>query len=200
MKAFNGYDEAKVNKGSEAFEQLPKGAYVCKILNVREQPNKKGGSRFDIMFDIAEGEYKDFYSKQYQERKKDNEDAKFPNDGIYRLTIPEDDSEDWLKNAFKTFTTALEDSNSGYHWDWDEKKWKGKLFGGLFHVKQTEYNGNIYDHTQLKWVRSAADVRENKYGKLPNDKLIDSEKSNPNAPNDDFVNVPDGSADEIPFE
>lgn len=200
MREFKGFNEAKVNKGSGAYEQLPKDAYVCKILNVREQQNSDGGSRFDIMFDIAEGEYKDFYSKQYQERKKSDEDAKFPNDGIYRLTIPEDNSEDWLKDSFKTFTTALEDSNSGYHWDWDETKWKGKFFGGLFHIKQSEYKGNIYDHTALKWVRSADDVRNKKYNKLPNDKLLDASTVKPADDSNDFVNVPEGSADEIPFD
>lgn len=199
MKAFNGYEEAKVNKGNEAFEQLPKGAYVCKILNVREQANKKSGSRFDIMFDVAEGEYKDFFSKQYQLRKKNDEDAKYPNDGIYRLNIPEDNSEQWLKDNFKTFTTALEESNTGYHWDWDENKWKGKLFGGLFHIEQKEYKGNIYDHTVLKWIRPAADIRKHKYGNLPKDKLLDA-ASTPNAMDDGFVNVPEGNADEIPFE
>ena len=198
MKAFNGYQEATVRKGSEAFEPLPKGAYVLKILNVREQSNKKGGSRFDIMFDIAEGEQKDFFSKQYQARKKDSEDAKYPNDAIFRLNIPEDDSEQWMKDNFKTFTVALEESNSGYHWDWDENKWKGKLFGGLFHIEQDEYKGNIYDHTRLKWVRSVADIRENKYGNLPKDVLIDAKTTT--AADDGFVNVPEGIADEIPFE
>ena len=47
-----------------SFEQLPKGAYVCKILNVEEQTSKKGHSMVVVSFDIAEGEYKDFYMTQ----------------------------------------------------------------------------------------------------------------------------------------
>lgn len=197
MKQFSGYEDAKVVKGG-TFDPLPKGAYVLKVLNVSEKANKNGGSRFDIAFDIAEGEYTDFYKKQYQERKKQDEDAKYPNDGIFRLNIPEDNSEEWLKNNFKTFTAALEESNNGYHWDWDENKWKNKLFGGLFHIEQEEYNGKIYDHTRLKWVRPVKDIRENKYGNLPKDKLLDV--STKTSVDEGFINVPDGSADEIPFE
>lgn len=197
MKQFNGYEEAKVKTGS--FEMLPKGAYVLKILNVSEKANKKKGSRFDIAFDIAEGEYKDFYQNLFKKNKEQKEDAKYPNDAIYRLNIPEDDSEDWQKDNFKTFTNALEASNKDYHWDWDETKWKGKIIGGLFHIEQSEYEGKIYDHTRLRFVRPAADIRDNSYGSLPQDKLISGATSNTEA-DQGFVNVPEGNPDEIPFD
>ena len=50
-----------------SFELLPKGAYVIVIKAVKEEPNKnKSGSHLRIRFDIAEGEYKDFYKKQFE--------------------------------------------------------------------------------------------------------------------------------------
>lgn len=197
MKAFAGYENAKVKTGS--FELLPKGAYVLKILNVKEAQNSKGGSRFDIAFDIAEGDYKDFYQNQFNKNKESNEDAKYSNDGIYRLMIPEDDSAGWKKDNFKTFIYALEESNNGYHWDWDETKWKNLLFGGLFHIEQSEFKGKIYDHTRLCYPKKADDIRNNKYGSLPQDKLI-SGSTGTSGNVDEFVNVPEGNPDEIPFD
>jgi hypothetical protein len=197
MRKFNGYEEAKVKKGGVF--NLPKGAYVLKILNVKEQENKNGGTRFDIAFDIAEGEHKDFYQQMYKRLKEKDEDVKYPNDGIFRLNIPEDDSPGWIKDNFKTFTNALEESNGGYHWDWNETKWKGKLIGGLFHIEQNEHNGKIYNHTRLKYVRSVEDIRNNKYGQLPQDKLIEGGNSSTSASDDmdGFVNVPEGSSEVV---
>ena len=49
------YDKSKRKK---TFEQLPKGAYVIKIIGAREDPNKNGsGTHLSIAFDIAVGKY-----------------------------------------------------------------------------------------------------------------------------------------------
>ena len=54
MKQFNGY----ARKENSDFMLLPKGAYVIKFLDVKEENNKSGtGSHLKIAFDIAEGEY-----------------------------------------------------------------------------------------------------------------------------------------------
>jgi hypothetical protein len=89
------------------------------------------------------------------------------------------------------------------------KTLKGKLIGSKFHIEQSEYNGNVYDHTKLRWTCVADDVRQGKAGKLPADKLIESRggairrETDPftgAASNiDDFVSVPEGAEDEVPF-
>lgn len=195
MKKFAGFEDAKAKMGGD-FTPLPKDGYELKILSVKEAANKNGGTRFDIAFDIANGEFKDYFKNLYQDRKQQNEDTKWPNDAIYRLNIPDDASEQWMKDQFKTFVTCLEESNSGYHFDWNEQLWKGKFFGGLFHIEQTEYQGKVYDHTRLKWVTTVDKIREKKFN-LPKDKLI--EKESETTP-DGFVNVPEGIADELPFD
>ena len=55
-----GYDEAAAYTGE--FQQLPKGKYVCVIKQVSIQESRNGNQQFVILFDIAEGEYKDFYN------------------------------------------------------------------------------------------------------------------------------------------
>ncbi len=64
----------KYNKENrrQSFETLPKGAYVCKVMNLEEVTYKNGKRGIKISFDIAEGEYKDFYAEQY--RKSTSED------------------------------------------------------------------------------------------------------------------------------
>ena len=66
MKAFNGFDEAKKAAQYSGGAQLPAGAYVCKILNVKFENGTNGSSdMIAIQFDIAEGEQKDFFKNQY---------------------------------------------------------------------------------------------------------------------------------------
>lgn len=183
-------------KQASSFNPLPKGAYVCKILRADETKNANNeGSHIRIGFDIAEGEYKDFYKKQFDANP--NEDKKWPADAIYLLNVPNDNSKEWQLQQWDTFWTHVEDSNEGYMFDGESSKLKNKLFGGLFHIEQSEYEGNIYDHTKLKWTRPAQDIRDNKYGRLPKDKLIDSSKTKDES---NFMNVPEGEGDEIPFD
>lgn len=182
----------------KSFEILQKGAYVCKILKAIEVENKSGnGTHIEIGFDIAEGEYKDFYKKQFDSNT--NEDKKWPTDARYYLNVPDDNSAEWQIQQWDTFWTNVEDSNEGYVFDGNGDKLVGKLFGGLFHNEQSESDGTIYDHTRLKWTRPAQDIREGKYGKLPNDKLITSDTKKSTKSIDSFVSVPEGTEGEIPF-
>lgn len=194
------YNKAKRRK---SFEQLPKDAYVVKILNAKEVPYKTGnGSCVSIAFDIAEGKYKDFYKKQFDANQ--NEDKKWPNDGTFRLGIPDDRSEAWKWDNWNSFFADLEDSNNGYVFNGDPATLKGKVIGGKFHIEQSEANGNVYDHTRLRWTCVADDVRNGRAGRLPNDKLIGSTASRRAANNmtdaDGFMKIPDTDAEEIPFD
>ena len=193
------YDKSKRRT---SFQQLPKNAYVLKIMGAKEESNKNtSGRHLTIIFDIAEGEYKDFFADQFE--KNTNEDKKWPGDGTYYLTIPEDGGEEWKFTNWNSFFADLEDSNNGFVFNGDPKQLKGKLIGGKFHIEQTENNGNVYDHTRLRWTCVADDVRKGKAGKLPNDKLISGTKrpaASIGSGSPDFVNVPDDvTEEEIPF-
>ena len=181
-----------------AFQILPKGAYVVKIINVKIENNKKEtGQHLKLAFDIAEGEYKDFYMKQYQSNT--NEDKKWSNDANFYINVPNDSSPEWQTQQFFTFLANVEDSNPGYTFNGDETKLKGKIFGGLFCNEQSNYNGKVYDHTKLKWTRPADAVRNNTYGSLPKDTLVTASNPAPVSA-DDFIQIPDtATEDEIPF-
>ena len=188
-------------KQPSSFEMLPKGAYIIKIIDVKTETNKDGkGQHLKIAFDIAEGEYKDFYKKQYDNNT--NEDKKWAFDAVYRLNVPNDTTPEWMAQQFFTFLANVEESNKNYTFNGDETKLKGNIVGGLFYIEQSEYNGNIYDHTRLRWTRPADDVRNKKYGKLPKDKLIDGAKKTaaPGGDSEKFMDIPAGvEGDSIPF-
>ncbi len=191
MQQFKGFER---NEAVE-FELLPKGAYVIKFLSVKEEENANKATRYlKIAFDIAEGDYKDFYKKAFDANTK--EDKKWPNDAVLYITSPSDNSEQWIIDTFNKFMTAVEDSNANYHWNWDEATLKNKLVGAKFCNEQSEYDGKIYDHMKAKWFVAAQKVRDGKPGKLPNDKLIEKKAETSTG----FVNVSDSiSEEEIPF-
>lgn len=192
MKQFSKYERKEVSN----FEILPKGAYVVRILNAKEEPNANGnGSHLSIAFDIAEGEYAGFYKRQFDGN--NNEDKHWSYDGVYRLNCPDDNSEQWIIDKFNQFMTIIEDCNSGYHWNWDESTLKDKIFGGKFANEQSAgQDGTVYDHTKLKWVCSTEVVRSGKFGKMPNDKLVTPSNNGGAVANSGFST---SAEEEIPF-
>jgi len=192
MKRFDGYEKAEAFTGD--FEKLKLGGQICKILQVKAD-DAEPGANYDTLlrigFDIAEGENKDFYKRQFDRKKATKPDAKWP--GMYYQTIKADDL-----RYFKGFITAIENSNSGYKWDWDEQKLKGKLFGGVF--GQEEYEGNdgkVHVSTKCRWVRSVEQVR--KGIEAPEIKRLAGGNSSTGTGTSGFYPVDDSSDDDLPF-
>ncbi len=166
MRKYEGYEKAEAFTGE--YERLEVGGYVCRILQVKAEEND-GTKNYDTLlkigFDIAEGEHKDYYKRQFDRKKQNNADAKWP--GMYYQTIKQSD----LK-YFKGFITAIEESNSGFKWDWDEQKLKNKLFGGVFAEEEYERSdGKVYTSVKCRFVRSVGAIRDGKFT-VPEKKLL----------------------------
>lgn len=194
IKKFNDYETTPT---FEERPRLPKGAYILKVLNV-EVINYDWGSVLKFDFDIAEGEYKDFFKHDYFLQ---TQGKKWK--GSYRIRIPKDDGSEndkWTKMRFKTTVQAFEKSNPGYKWDWDETKLKNKFIGGLFNQKEWEYNGNTGWFTQCKRFIHVEDVRNGNYT-LPDDEPLKQKQPEQTPPGfeDGFMNIPDGLEEELPF-
>lgn len=171
--ALPNYDKSK---RKQSFQLLPKGAYVVKFMGAREDAWPRGGAVLRLPFDIAEGEYKGFYDKQFQAAKARSEDAKWPYDAVFSLSIPDDSSQEYVWQNWNNFFADLEDSNNGFVFDGDVKKIKGKIIGGKFRIRQSESKGKVYDHTDMAWTCVADDVRNGKAGRMPNDKMLGGNK------------------------
>lgn len=200
IKRFKDYDQTKAYGN---YETLPKGGYVMQIKEAKVIPNKSGnGEHLEISADIYEGDYNGYFLKDWQNQQA--EDKKWR--GKFYVNIPADDGSEqdaWTKRRFKTFTEAVEDSNEGYHFDWDETKFKGKLVGGLFNEREWEaQDGQIRKTTNWGGVTAVENIRSGDYT-LPKDRLIDRGYNQPPAPATDsngFMSIPDGIDEEMPFK
>ena len=139
-------------------QQLPKGKYVCVIKQVATQTSKNGNKQFVILFDVAEGEQKDFFQKLFNADKAQNSaDAKWR--GVFKQNM-EGKGLSW----FKGIITSIERSNNfTFQWDKEnnEKTLAGKKFGGIFRRRQYEAeNGNRPIVTELWQIRSVAGLAD----------------------------------------
>ena len=179
-------------------EKLPVGGYVVKILDAKEQ-NFTWGDVLVISFDIAEGDFKDFFDENYKAQQ--GEDKKWK--GTFRLNIPKEDGSEqdqWTQKKFNTNIVAIEDSNPNYFFDWDEAKLKGKLVGAIFNNKEYEVNGNHGFYTNCYSFVSVETIRSGNF-KIPADTLLRSNTGSATSNttvSTDFVNV-SGGDEEIPF-
>lgn len=198
MRPFNNYDTTQT---ISARAQLPVGAYICQIFKAEEKvyTSPKGEwHKLEISFDISEGEHKDFYANDYKAQT--GEDKKWK--GVMRMNIPTDDgseADNWAKRSFKTNILAIEESNNGYHWDWNEAQLKGKTVGIVFRSEEWEYNGKRGWRTAPFKMVPAADVKSGNI-KIPDPKPLNNKASQTSAASaadlSDFVEV---ASSELPF-
>ena len=190
MKAFNGLE---IKKSVSASDHLPAGGYVAKILNAKVK-GYSWGEVLVISFDIAEGEYKDFFNKQYKENTRDDKKRK----GNFRLTVPNEGNQyfDSQKRTFGNAIWAIEESNHGYHWDWNEAALKGKMVGVLFRNFEWEMNGNSGWSTECCTFVSVEDIRNGNF-KQPKDKPLRN-KTGTSSAESIFVDLNDVES-ELPF-
>ena len=125
--------------------KLEPGGYVCKILHMDEETSSTGKMYVKVSFDIAEGEYKDFYANMYKRDKvsSSGRDAKWK--GTYNcfpLTKEQATNPQW-----KGLLTCIEKSNNGFRVNWhgDYDQFKGKIVGLLFREEEYEFmsDGNV---------------------------------------------------------
>lgn len=162
MKArYQGFEAKK----SGGFVELPPaGAYVGKILDLKvEDSYDKTHEQLVLMLDITEGEYANRYMEQYNDAKERFPDTRYK--GVLRITIPEEnDGEDkaWIRRVFEGNLWAIEQSNAGYAWDWDEKKLKGKKVGFSVRKRFYTYNQRDRETTEIARLESIEEVQQGK--------------------------------------
>ena len=136
-------------KGISDFTRLNAGGYVGIIKSAEDYENEMTGNRsLKICCDIAEGEFKDYFQKSFdsntdENKKWDNNSTRYF--GLSETALP----------FLKGFITAVENSNPGYKWDWDEKKLVGKKVGIVYKYEEYEkQDGSKAVKTKLSQFRS----------------------------------------------
>lgn len=198
MKKLDGFAQAQAYADTE---RLPAGGYILKIMDVKYL-NDDWGDVILLSFDIEEGEQKGFFAANYKEQT--GEDKKWK--GTYRLRVPKDDGserDEWTMRRFKTVISAFEESNSGYHWNWEEATLKGKLIGALFNNKEYDFNGHHGFFTSCHSLVKVEKIRSGKFD-IPADTLLKPQNGNGSPvrstpAGDGFMNIPDDINEELPF-
>lgn len=197
MTSFKNYEEAIVYADGG---RLPVGGYVVKILDVKIEDGVNGyNDKLVLSFDIAEGEYKDFYKHNYSQQRYGDKKWK----GTARISIPFDNGikEDMLTmNRFKTMIKRFEESNDMFHWDWDETKLKGKLVGAIFNNKEYKIKDKHGFFTNFHTFTTVENIKEKRF-KIPPDTLLKESSTNHAITQDKngFVEVPSDLEEELPF-
>ncbi|MBQ0165361.1 MAG: hypothetical protein KBS75_09235 [Bacteroidales bacterium] len=164
-------------KPSADFSALPAGGYVAKIVAVTDNEKKE---YLDIVFDIAEGpeagRFSDDWGKEHPY-------------AHHFIRSYKNDAK--VLGMFKSFTNAVEESNSGYSWTFKEQTLVGKLIGIV--VGYEEYDndrGERKTRTYVKSLKTVQQIREGDYT-VPDLKRLPA------------VDAPEGftpmSDDELPF-
>lgn len=150
-------------------QKLPLGAYVCTIVQANIQ-NSSYGDQLYVLFDISAGEWAGYYKEDFDRNQRADKKWK----GVLRLWLPKDDGSDndeWTKSILKGFTTAVEESNRGYHWDWDERSLRKKEIGILFRNEEWEYEGKT-GWAVRPFRAISVDAVEDGAFTIPKDKLL----------------------------
>ena len=159
MRQFKNYAPQRI----QAFEPLPVGGYVAVIKGVAIE-NYNGSELMTVMVDIAEGDQKDYYLKDYKAQTGDNKKWR----GVVKLWLPKDDGsekDEYTKRTFNNFMACVEESNPGYHWSWDETSLKDKKIGII--AREFEWlnknSGKTSWLIELVYPHTVDDIRNGKF-------------------------------------
>lgn len=190
MKKYSDWEETQAYDGESV--SIQPGAYICRVVGMREEKTRTGRDMVVLAFDIAEGEYENYYKKRFEKEKESNDKAKFK--GSYRV-LPL--TKDGKTNPFyKGLITAIEKSNNLIlQNEFGENELKGKLFGGLFGREEYE-QGKWY--TKLVSIRTVEAIREGRYI-LPEDKPLNNNSNNSNSSAHGFSIDNDADDEDLPF-
>lgn len=174
MKVINNFDKIQE---SGNFEKLPVGGYIIKILEVDDVPEKE---YLKIFFDINDGEKKGFFQKAFEEDTR--AEKKWPNAGSFIRSYKEK-----ALPMFKGFTNAVENSNKGYKWNFDEKSLVNKVVGVV--IGEEEYvnqKGQVRTRTYVSAVHSVDTIKKGEFT-VPELKKLDATKVSNSNKQETFV-------------
>lgn len=183
------YSDFKAERSGGGREILPAGGYVCQIMSAKVESSEWGDTLI-IAHDVCEGEFSGLFKRDYDGNT--NENRKWR--GTFRLRLPKDDGSEqdgFKKRSFNNFIWAIEQSNPGYAWAWDEKTLKGKKVGLLYRNKEWEMGDRRGWTTEAAGSDSIDNIRNGKF-KMLKDKALPVKESAPVFTED----VDDG---ELPF-
>lgn len=192
------YDDVKA---FGEFEPLELGGHICRIMKVEERLSKSGKEMIVIYLDIAEGRQRDYFKNLYEN---DQREKKKWGCVVYQLVH---DKKGDANRGFKTFNTAVEESNEGFKIIWGNgysESLRGKLIGGVFgreqYKKQNEelaWTIKCFNFRSVKTIKAGVSIPEDKLYKEDSEGI--SNTNNTGNQNAGFYSVEDTTDDDLPF-
>lgn len=191
----HGYDEATAGGGD--YTPLSVGGHYLTILRVREIMLRDQYPALEIVFDThSTDDQPRYYQDSYESAKDRFPDARYQ--GVHNLFLPtgdpNSDTYKWSTQRLKGFITSVEESNSGYVFDWQTASLKGKNVGGVF-GEEEYYNrdGDARTAVRLRYFCSTESVPTAKPPKLKEAKNKPVRRASFSAPHPD-------DAGDLPFQ
>lgn len=198
MQKIDNFDKVQAASGQQ--DELEPGGYLCKIMGAKVVTYHGQNGDFDkleVSVDIDEGDFKGYYAEDYRAQVQWGKDQKWK--GTLRLYAPTNGDDSQAKRSqsiFKAFTDAVEASNPGYKWDWDESKLKGKHIGVMFRSEEYDFNGYHGWKTRPFKAESTDYIKAGKF-ETPKPKALKKGDSQSVAP---YPNNNPGSFSEVPSD
>jgi hypothetical protein len=194
----NGYDEAKA--GGD-FTPVELGGHYLIIKQVSERLNKNNQPMIVVLFDFAPNDKQPGYFME-QFKNDIRPDKKWSNQATQYINVYDSDGK--TSRAFKTFTTCVEHSNTGFETQWGDNfcnQFKEKKIGGVFGEQMDFYNGEEKKKRVLRWFLSTEKVDDAQIPDMTETAAYKEYKNNAAiANNGGFMSIPDGIEDgELPF-
>ena len=202
MIDMNGYNEVNAANHGENSKKLPAGGYVCKILEVTPKKSKAGRAMLVLNVDIAEGEFRGYFTEQHSRSQEFNPDAFYPSAATYYQLIYQNDS-DKISPYFKGLITTIERSNNcklNIKDKFDEQELKGKICGFIFADEEyTRNDGKVIVAPRIKFPKSADDIRQNKFTVPELKKATETPQKSEKADDPMAKNAVEVSDSDLPF-
>lgn len=191
MNKPNNYESTNV---STEYVPVAIGPHKAVIKEVHETQSKSGKDMIVVLIDFDKADAQaGYFAKQYEAD--DRKSKKWPNQATQYILKTDRDGN--TNVSFKKFIKAFEDSNGAtIEWgDAFEKQFKNKKIGVTFGEVEEEYNGQIKMRRRIRWFFNLKNIdRES----VPDAKLLPKAAA-PAAASNDWMNIPDGEGDELPF-
>lgn len=177
MRKPDGYDQSDAIEGGYRGPQA--GPYILGIVNAFTQNNRNSEQQLVLFLDIAEGEFKNYFRRQ-TDRFNKNRYLRF-----YQNT------EGKGTPYFKGTINAIEESNPGFQFDFNDSTLVHKKLGG--NLREEEYvrtsDGAIGTALRVAYLCSKRSILEGGHKVLPVKKLQQETQREPGVddiPPDDF--------------
>ena len=157
MKKINDFE--KVEEAQD-FPKIQPGPQIVKIVAVEDMVDKE---YLKIDVDIAHGDLKGEFSRRKEQFKNDE----WPNMGVLRRSYKPQ-----ALPFFKRFIVAVEKSNDGFKFDFDEQKLVGKFFVANFGIEEYDNGEEIKESIKIQEARSIQSYKEGKI-QPPKEKRLD---------------------------